>query len=218
VAGDVGRRARRGGVFAALLALVTICGCSTDGDVILQNRTQTQLTGSLGTRGFSLAGNENIQFTIKVGTRVLLFGPDEKDVELTGESCTRAPFTTTVTVKAGETQTVEIFPDAACAVYQNEGDFEVREARYRPTGDAAWSENILDEPLFFATVTRFRLPPNAYDFLMVDVCEESTLVVADSMWIPIFSHGDTTYVWGPDSMRAGDSRWIVHYNHGQGCP
>jgi hypothetical protein len=218
VVGDVERRVRRGGPFAVLFALSAICGCSVDGDIIVQNRTQTQLTGSLGTRGFALAGSENIRFTLKVGTRVLLFGPDEKDVELTGESCTRARFAQIVTVKAGETQTVEIFPDAACAVYQNEGDFEVSEARYRPTGTATWSENVLADPLFFATVTRFRLPPNAYDFLMVDVCEESTLVIADSMWIPIFSGGDTTYVWGPDSMRAGDSRWIVHRNHGQGCP
>jgi hypothetical protein len=182
-----------------LAAAASTAGCSTEGGVVIQNETATELVGELDGRGYALSGYESIEMTVKIGTRALVFGPDSKDVVLTGESCTRTPFEQIVTISRGDPRRIVVQPDAVCAIFQNQGEFAVDRVFQRDHGDADWGENLVDEPLFTTESFRRRLAPGSYDFLMIDTCDDSTLLAT-----------------GEDMVR-GTVRWVTHVAGQDGC-
>jgi len=164
--------------WGAALALVTVTvGCSTDGVVVIHNQSNTDFVGAINDRGIALGGAESIELSVKIGTRVLFFGGGEKDVIFEGESCTRTPFSETVTVEQGEEIDVFIQPDAVCLVYRNDSAWNVEAAYRRTAGTSDWGESEIGGTLFAAEAEFQRISPGSYDFLMVDECGDSTTVL-----------------------------------------
>lgn len=187
---------------AALVALVlgTLAGCARDGSVLVKNDTGTELTGELNGRGFALSGYESIELSVKIGTQVIIFGPDSKDVTLSGESCTKFPFSDPVTIKSGDTRQVTIQPDAVCVILQNQSEREVLTVQQRDEGQADWGPNLVDDMLFPTESIRLRLAPGRYDFRMIDDCPDTTLFIAS------------------DELTRGTVQWVTHVAGQNGCP
>lgn len=183
-----------------LTALAAAGGCSTDGTVVIQNETATELSGEVDGRGYALSGYESIELTIKIGTRTLIFGPDTKDVSFSGESCTKYPFQETVTVTDGDPLRLNVQPDAVCIVLQNQGEFPVDRAYQRDHGETDWGPSLIDEPLYTTEAIRRRLAPGTYDFLLIDTCDDSTM----------FATGD--------ELTRGSIQYVVHVSGLDGCP
>lgn len=163
------------GLATALLAATV--GCSTDGVVVIHNQSNTDFVGAINDRGIALGGAESIELSVKIGTRVLFFGGGEKDVVFEGESCTRTAFTQTVTIEQGEEIDVFIQADAVCLVYRNDSAWNVDVAYRRDAGTADWGESQIGGQLFASEAEFQRIEPGAYDFLMIDECGDSTLVL-----------------------------------------
>jgi len=194
------QRRVRAGMTAAML-LTALVGCSEDGNVFIKNNTGTEFVGEINGRGFALSGFESIELTVKIGTRFLIFGPNEKDVVFEGESCTKFPFREMVTVEGGTTRDVGISPDAICVRIQNQGEFEVEAVYQRDHGTFDWGESLISSSLFTTESLELRLAPGRYDYLMVDACDDSTVSLSDST----------------DVIR-GTIRWVVHQTGTGGCP
>jgi hypothetical protein len=166
---------------ALVVGLAT--GCSSDGQVSITNNTGTLLSGELNDRGFALSGFESIQLTVKVGTRVLFFGPDEKRVDLVMESCTLFPQTTSIVVISGETQSITVQPDAVCINAENQGTFDVLEVSRRNVTDdpdAEWEIIDIGGPLNANESIAWRLEQGLYEVRHVDECEDTTIVAIDA--------------------------------------
>jgi len=160
--------------FVCVLAgLAVSTGCSVDGTVTIRNESGSEFVGLLEGRGIALSGNESIEKTIKVGTQVLLFGPDEKTVVFEGEGCTRTPLRQDVVVRKDDVQVVTIEPDAVCVTYRNDSQYDVTEVYMRDADAVDWGSNLV-EILYPSTTLTIRVAPGIYDFLMVDECADST--------------------------------------------
>jgi len=188
------------GVEAAVAVLVALgAGCSQEGTLVVHNRTNTQFTGSVDDRGFALSGYERIEFTIQIGDQFLIFGDNEKDVVLEGESCTCFPMREPVTVSDGETTELPLLPDAVCVVFQNGAECDVDEVFARLSGATDWGQNVIDGVLATAEAERHRFSPGSYEFLLVDECGDSTEVEHN------MAAGETQYVvHAPPLARHGD--------------
>jgi hypothetical protein len=183
---------------AGFLCVVAATGCDTDGSVTIRNQSGTQLTGTIDDRGFSLSGFESIEISIKVGTQFAGFGPTEKEVLLEAESCTRRPFSTMVTIERGDNTDVSVGADATCVLMENQSEYDVIEMHRRLAGTGDWGPNRIDDPLSVAENVTWRLDPDIYDFRMIDECEDTTVVLSDT-------------------LTAGTRRFVVHTGNNDGC-
>lgn len=185
----------------AIAALAGGSGCARDGSVLIKNDTGTEFVGELNDRGFALSGFESIQLSVKIGTQILIFGPDTKDVTLSGESCTKFPFSETVTVESGDTRQVTIQPDAVCVILQNQSERVVPTVQQRDGGATDWGPNLLEagDTLFPTESIRRRLAPGLYDFRLIDDCPDTTTFSAQSELI------------------GGTIQWVTHVAGQEGC-
>jgi hypothetical protein len=98
-------------------------------------------------------------------------------VILEGESCTRSPLTQEVTIEQGEHQDIFIQPDAVCVVYRNDSAWDVEVAYRRPAGTTDWGDSEIGGRLFASEAEFLRIEPGSYDFLIIDECDDSTMVL-----------------------------------------
>ena len=195
---------------AGLAAVLAVTGCTTDGTITIENQTSTEFVGTFGNRGVALSSFEYITFNQKIGTRFLLFGPDEKEVILSGEGCTRTPISVLITLKNSSEVRYAIKPDAVCLSVANNGVFIVDAVYLRQSGTSDWGENRLSGLLPQQSSTSWRIAPGLYDFLVTDTSGDSTIVVPEWIEVPIFDGPDTTWRSQMDTLFAGRVEFVVH--------
>ncbi len=203
-------RIRQSRPIALAPILLAVVGCATDGTVTIRNATESEFVGSLDERQLALSNGESISFNLKIGTRFLFFGPDEMEMTLSGEACTRTPFSVNISIKSDEETVHVIRPDAACLSVENHGIYLVDGVYFRPTSTPDWGPNQLPALIPQLGVANWRIAPGLYDFLVVDTNNDSTLFFPKLDSIPIFTPGDTTWVIGLDTLRVGETRTLVH--------
>jgi len=150
-----------------LLTVVLIFGCSAEGDIEVHNRTGAQLNIEIDGDRYELEAYEHAKKSYTFSNA--LFSPDEeKDVNVSGEGLVKWEFDQEYTVKANETEKVNIYADAGAIQITNNSSFTIIAVYLAPSSDPNWGENDLHGYIYPGETCSWRVCPGYWDIKVVD--------------------------------------------------
>jgi len=106
-------------IFAALILVLILAGCTQEGEIGLRNRTGGGASVDIDCSGYYLHPGELIVREIEIG-RKCVFGPDETRVLVSGEGDCLFYFSDMVRVRDGEQTVLSLYGDAGLLTVMND--------------------------------------------------------------------------------------------------
>jgi len=127
-------------LFAVALVMV---GCSQDGDLKVYNETSSYVSFTLN-NGEEIELDYSEYFTKSWSLASSIFGNEEKDIDVNYTGDYVFSDDTTVTVEAGKTKKLRIYPDAGIAsIWNNSSSFYIEELYLSPSSSSNWGDNLI---------------------------------------------------------------------------
>lgn len=193
-------RIRIGALFVLVIAAAAFAGCSEDGDLVVKNECQTEFEGYVDNIFVQIAAGDQTSQNIYIGKTLVVVGPSDIDVDISGSAKTKRPFVDKIAVKSGETTTYTIVDDCGALQFQNAHSLQINEISVKLHDGDTFGDNLLgkNQPLSPGTAKVFQLDGGTWDVL-VNYGREGILDTVTSVpidigqvvaisWIPGFEY------------------------------
>lgn len=161
-------RIRIGALFVLVVAAAAFAGCSEDGDLVIKNECQTEFEGYVDNIFVQIASGDQTSQNIYIGKTLVVVGPSDIDVDISGSAKTKRPFVDRIAVKSGETTTYSIVDDCGALQFQNAYSLQINEISVKLCADTTFGANFLErnQALSPGTAKIFQLDGGCWDILV----------------------------------------------------
>jgi hypothetical protein len=147
-------------LIALALLVAALSGCSQEGTLVIENKAETEFTGTVDGTQVSIDPGDSYQTAVYIGKSLAIVGPDKINVIVSGSATTKRAFTDEIGITSDETTTYEVQDDAGALLFTNMHIKAVNEIRISECDSLEWGPNLL--------ASKQTVPPGATVTLQLD--------------------------------------------------
>jgi len=134
-----------GALFAILVIVMGLWGCSQEGNLTVRNECATEFQGHIDNQSVVIDTNMEYNTTVYIGKTLALVGPTDIVIDISGGAWTRRDFTDRFSVKSGETTLYRITSDVGACDFTNDYSLSVNALSVKHCDSTRFDPNLLEK-------------------------------------------------------------------------
>lgn len=153
-----------------LSVLLVVTACEKSGRLTVENfSNKSVLVDVQGFEPFRLATGEDWEHEFALGKRFIIFGPDDKNVDVRAEGEFVYRFFRSAKIEADGNAFIDIRSNAGIVRIDNRSSFDITAVRIAAAGDSIRATNWLDAPITSNTTRQITLFVGIWQMVVIDV-------------------------------------------------
>jgi len=157
-----------GVLFAAIMFLALLSGCSEEGNLVIKNEGATEFTGYVEDESVIINPGSSYSTSVYIGKTLVVIGPTDLTVTITGSAATKRAFSEDVAVASDETTIYRIIDDVGALNFTNAHFLQVNTVSMKMCDSTEFGPNVLPggHPVAPGTVKVIQIDPGCWDILV----------------------------------------------------